>query len=91
MEESRNFLLFFLMTELICLIESLLGRTVGWCVGRLLFLSCTVVVVEEGRWLLFAAAVGLLRLLAVIETIMFDGLRELLRLRKLELRVTFIP
>jgi hypothetical protein len=50
-----------------------------------------VVVVEEGRWLLFAAAVGLLRLLAVIETIMFDGLRELLRLRKLELRVTFIP
>ena len=33
-EGSRNFLLFFLMTELICLIESLLGRTVGWCVGR---------------------------------------------------------
>ena len=31
---SRNFLLFYLMTELICLIESLLGRTVGWCVGR---------------------------------------------------------
>jgi hypothetical protein len=33
-EGSRNFLLFFLMTELICLIESLLERTVGWCVGR---------------------------------------------------------
>jgi hypothetical protein len=31
---SRNFLLFYLMTELICLIESLLERTVGWCVGR---------------------------------------------------------
>jgi hypothetical protein len=57
----------------------------------LLFFSCTLVVVEEGRWLLFAAAVGLLRLLAVIEIIMFDGLRELLRLIKLGLRVIFIP
>ena len=43
-----GFSVIFSMTELICLIESLLGRTVGWCVGRLLFLSCTVVVVEEG-------------------------------------------